>query len=351
MIFEGKAKIETDGVFYNPRMKFCRNLDMKIYAVIDSKEYLDALAASGVRGIRAKIEASKMSSFNDANPKAVEVIKKNLKLNEIDAEVYNEDASLLMRRKKFEHIDLDPFGSPAQFMDSACYSAKRFLSITATDTAALCGSSKSSELRKYGVYAIKTDAYWEIGLRVLIGFVCREATKYEKVALPIASWAKEHYYRVHFRIKRSTSQSAKIYEKIGFIFYCPRCCSKLALPLGDVAERCSCGEKFSAIGPLWIGELKDVEVIKKAVKIAEPSEIQEKKFLESILNELDLPTAYSISHIAKRLRISPPSTEKLIEKLEELGYKASRTHYCGFCFKTNAEIEEIEKIIYPLSRV
>ncbi|NOY11532.1 MAG: tRNA (guanine(10)-N(2))-dimethyltransferase, partial [Archaeoglobi archaeon] len=57
MIVEGKARILTEGVFYNPRMEFCRTADMEVFRHLRSKSYLDALAASGVRGIRAMLEA------------------------------------------------------------------------------------------------------------------------------------------------------------------------------------------------------------------------------------------------------------------------------------------------------
>ncbi len=214
---EGRARVKVDGVFYNPRMKFCRDLDMLIFAAMDSREYFDALSASGIRGIRAVLEAGKTAVFNDISPKAVRVIEENLKANGVSGEIIREDAAAVMRQRAFEHIDIDPFGSPAPFIDSACFSAKRFLSVTATDTAALCGSATNSGLKKYGAFAVKTDVYHEVGLRMLIGFVVREATKYEKALSPLVSWAKEHYYRVHFRVRKSTSGSAKVYEKMGYL--------------------------------------------------------------------------------------------------------------------------------------
>ncbi len=217
MVVEGKAKIKTNGVFYNPRMRFCRDLDMLVFSCLDCSDTLDALAASGVRGIRAMLEVGCSVTFNDRDPRAVEVIKENLQLNGLEAEVICSEASLLMRSRSFGHIDIDPFGTPAHLIDSACFSAKRFLSVTATDTSALCGSASGAGLKKYASFAIKTDTYHETGLRMLIGFIVREATKYEKVLRPLISWAREHYYRVHFSIRKSTSMSSKIYEKLGFI--------------------------------------------------------------------------------------------------------------------------------------
>ncbi len=347
MIEEGKVKLLADGVFYNPKMRFCRNLDVLVLNAIDSREYLDALAATGVRGLRAAVEAGKTPIFNDRDPKAVEVIRRNLELNGIEAEVHCSDANVLMRQRRFEHIDIDPFGSPAAFIDSACWSAKFYLSVTATDTAALCGSSTSAGLRKYAAYAVKCDVYHEIGLRMLAGFVCREATKYEKVVVPIAAWAREHYYRIHFRVKKSTAMSAKVYEEVGHIFYCPSCSSKVALPLGETAERCSCGSKLVPIGPLWLGRLKDPDVVSRAIEAASGAE---KRFLERLSEEIDCPTAYNVQRIAQRLGAQSPKVSEIIERLNEMGYEASKTHYCGFCVKTSAGIKEIEEVISSLRR-
>ncbi|WP_202319169.1 tRNA (guanine(10)-N(2))-dimethyltransferase [Archaeoglobus neptunius] len=342
MITEGKATVETDGVFYNPRMKFCRDLDMLIFTRMDSRGYLDALAASGIRGIRASLEASKDPIFNDKDPTAVETIKKNLKLNGLEAEVINRDAAVLMRERSFEHIDIDPFGSPAPFTDSACFSVRKYLSITATDTAALCGSATNSGLKKYSSYAVKTDTYHETGLRMLIGFVVREGAKYEKALTPLVSWAREHYYRVHFRVRKSTSLSSRIYEKMGYLGFCPKCLRKRILGMGEGVERCDCGGKFVQIGPLWLGEIKDDEFVEK---IWRDSDGKLREFVSKLKEETDTPTTYNLQQIASRATKEVPPTSKVVEKLIEIGYRASKTHYCGYCIRTDADVDVIYRLI------
>ncbi len=342
MIIEGSAKIITDGVFYNPRMRFCRDLDMNVFSVIKSNELLDALAASGVRGIRAMLEAGCKVVFNDKDKKAVKIIKRNLEINGLEAEVLNKDASLLMRERKFHHIDIDPFGSPSPFLDSACFSVKRYLSVTATDTSALCGSATRSGLKKYSAFAVKTDTFHETGLRMLVGFVVREATKYEKALYPAISWAKEHYYRIHFRVRKSTSLSGKVYDKVGYLAFCKKCLAKTATPIGeDLKPPCNCGN-YSILGPLWIGELKDVEFTGEVVK---KSEGKAKDFLLKIYGEVDVPYTYNLQYLAQRLNVRTPKTTYVVNKLVELGYKASKTHYCGFCIKTDADINTLKEIL------
>ncbi|MEM0203318.1 MAG: tRNA (guanine(10)-N(2))-dimethyltransferase [Archaeoglobaceae archaeon] len=340
LVIEGKAKILVDNAFYNPRMRFCRDLDMVVFSTLGKHEILDALSATGVRGIRAVLEANCEVTFNDANPKAVETIKKNLELNEIDAEVFCSDASLLARTKKFEHVDIDPFGSPANFIESACVHAK-LLSVTATDLEALCCKC-SAGIRKYSAFVLKTDVPHEVGLRVLIGFVARTALRFDKAIYPLVSWAREHYYRVHLRLRRSNSEATKTIEKLGYIAFCKNCFAKKILKFGEGVEFCDCGSKMQIIGPLWIGELKDAEFVSKMVSRADG---KQREFLLKIHSEIDHPLAYNLPKICSTISRSVPSTKEVVEKLRSLGFRASPTHHCGYCVKTDADLKTILEIL------
>ena len=60
------------------------------------------------------------------------------------------DARMAMVQGSFQWIDIDPFGSPITFIDGALQALGRVgvLEVTATDTAALTGSSASSGMRR-----------------------------------------------------------------------------------------------------------------------------------------------------------------------------------------------------------
>ncbi|MCS7144571.1 MAG: tRNA (guanine(10)-N(2))-dimethyltransferase [Archaeoglobaceae archaeon] len=341
MIIEGKAKILTDGIFYNPRMKLCRDIDMLIFSELDKKQILDALSATGVRGIRAMLEAGREVVFNDANPKAVEIIKRNLEINELSAEVNCKDANILMREREFRHIDIDPFGSPANYIESACISAE-ILSVTATDLEALC-CKDSAGLRKYSVIVSKTDTPHETGLRILLGYIARTSARFDKSIEPIVAWTKEHYYRVHLHLRRSSSQSLKMFEKIGYLLFCPKCLRKSIIRLDGFSEQeCKCGSKILTLGPLWLGELKDQSFLDKLLSKAEG---EAKRILKRIAEEVDLPFSYDLQKICSRLARSVPPTSEFVTKLRSEGFKASVAHYCGYCIKTDAKIEDIERLL------
>ena len=188
-IQEGKVKlwifkkpVYEYSVFYNPDAEINRDLSIVATQVFQKEfnsklDILDALAATGIRGLRYAKEISGVESvvLNDHNKSAYRLIKNNIKENRLKKKCVakNMDANLLMRQNIFNVIDLDPFGSPNIFMDSAARSVyhKGFLSVTATDTAPLCGTYPEACFRKYGIKSIKTEFYNELGIRILISFI------------------------------------------------------------------------------------------------------------------------------------------------------------------------------------
>ena len=89
---------------------------------------LEALAASGLRSIRYALEIPGVESIvaNDISEKAYRSIQRNVEHNGVHNVVFpsHRDASILMYEhrepftKRFDVIDVDPYGSPCQFLDS-----------------------------------------------------------------------------------------------------------------------------------------------------------------------------------------------------------------------------------------
>lgn len=92
---------------------------------------------------------------NDLEAAAVESIRRNVAFaGEAVANVVipmETDARVLMLQleKSFDVVDLDPYGTPAMFLDSAMQTVKDggLMLITATDMAVLCGNNKEVCLR------------------------------------------------------------------------------------------------------------------------------------------------------------------------------------------------------------
>lgn len=67
-------------------------------------------------------------------------------------------------KKRFSAIDLDPYGCPSIFLDSAVQSVEDggLLLVTATDMAVLAGNSPETCYTKYGAISLKTKCCHEM---------------------------------------------------------------------------------------------------------------------------------------------------------------------------------------------
>ncbi|MBG17142.1 MAG: hypothetical protein CMB77_02135 [Euryarchaeota archaeon] len=118
----------------------------------------------------------------------------------------------------YQWIDIDPFGSPAPFIDAALSSMGRrgILALTATDAAALRGRSNSACSRRYGARVRPGPASHEIGIRVLIGWAAQRAAMHDRTIQPLFSTCEDHYLRVTLLSERSPSRASVWRDHIGW---------------------------------------------------------------------------------------------------------------------------------------
>ncbi len=379
-ITEGKAKINVPveekisrdlDVFYNPVMKFNRDISVLLLKALGKKNMLvaDIMAASGVRSIRFLKElpqnAIKTLIINDMSKRAVTQIKKNLKLNNLQSdkriEIFNEEANkLLMSSKKFDYIDIDPFGSPNPFLDCSIQGMRRYgiLAVTATDTGALAGAFVNAGIRKYWSQPLKNEFMHETGLRILIRKVQLLASHHDLAAIPILSFYKEHYYRLFFIIKKGKQQSDEIIKQHQFILYCKDCLSREISNLN--AGQCkSCKSKNVVhAGPVWVGNLGDLNLITKMISKSSDKKQNEKqnekqiKFLQMLKEEYLTNTVgfYDIHNICQKNQIKEiPRKQQIIDFLHKKGFSGCNSHICGTAINTNADVSDFIKIIKEIN--
>ncbi len=350
-------------VFYNPHMELCRDISVSAVQVLadelDGIRVCDPLAGVGVRGLRYAKEVQGVAKVvaNDRSREASELTKRNIELNGLASlvEVRNEDANVLLweNRGRFNYVDLDPFGSPAPFVDAACAALARrgMLAITATDTAPLSGTHVKACLRRYGARPLKTEYYHELGIRILVGFVQRVAGKHGLALAPVLAHATRHYFRIYLRARRGPSFADELLAQQGYVSHCSACGRRKFIQGAAVGlpSSCECGNEFIHAGPLWLGRLIDLafvhavagDLAKRNFKFGQ----QELVFLARCAEEADGPPMfYDMHELAKRAGASPPKIIGLIGKLRGRGYFASRTHFLGTGFRTNAPMDEIVKI-------
>jgi len=341
-------------VFYNPRMVFNRDLSVLVVSVISPKSAIDALSATGVRGIRYYVESNvKDIILNDKSPLAYELMIKNVELNNLpssNVRVYNRDANSLLFETYAEFIDIDPFGSPIPFVLSSAKSAGKggYVAYTATDLAPLEGSHRNSCKRKYGAINEKLSFSKEVGLRILIAKIIQEAAIIEKALQPILTYYADHYYRTYFRVDKGARRTDELLEQLGYYYECSKCGLVIESNEFHRLECPRCKIRMKVAGPLWLGKLNDLEFIEKL-----GNELEKFKYLSTyeriskLLNYLKEESKYGhywrLDFLASRLGVNVPKREKVIECLGN----GSFTHFDYRGIKTS---EDFDKIIECIER-
>jgi len=174
----------------------------------------------------------------------------------------------------------------------------------------------------------------EIGLRILLGFICKQAGVYDKGIKPLISYSTDHYFRVYVQVINGTSganDSMKNYSVV------------------KSNELFTSKNKIVKIGPLWVGNLQNKKTVSELRSILFEKQLNTKndiwKLLDLLEEEADAPAFfYTTDSLASSLKKSPPKMESIFEKLRNKGYDVLRTHFGPTCFKTNAPKNEIEKV-------
>ena len=361
-IIEGLTRLKTPieyldkQHFFNPRVELSR--DLTVIKALNPKNWIvcDVLAGTGARGIRIAKECGvKRVLLNDFSEENLKFMEENARLNSVRNKIEsdNQDANLLLSEKMrtFDYIDIDPYGSPTYYFDSCARAIKRegFLGFSATDTAALCGTSPITCLRRYGIESYKTDFYKELGLRILITSAALSFSKWSFCFKPLLSYASEHYFRVFVCVKKGKSIASKsIKDNLGYMNYCPECLWR-KVDVNPITECEFCKKKTKIIGKVWIGQIEDLGFIQSCEK--ELSRInwlktdkKIKKMLYLLKNE-SFPLYYDVHKVCERHGLKIPNFKILQERLRENGYKAERTHFSNVGIKTDASLKDLIKAI------
>jgi tRNA (guanine26-N2/guanine27-N2)-dimethyltransferase len=315
-------------VFYNPVMKLNRDVSILLLNSIENIEMQMALplSGSGIRGIRFLKELKKNKikniSFNDI--KTIKNIEDNLKLNELNDDerikLFNDDANLfLLNSKGFDYIDIDPFGTPNPFLDNSMVRLSRggILGVTATDTAALAGSSSIACMRKYYAKPLRNEFMHETAVRILIRKIQLIGAQNDKALIPIFTFSKDHYYRIFFKCEKGKKRVDKILENHKYVLYDKKT-SKRSISEFNYKK----GYEYT--GPLWVGELWDEKLVKLMYKNVDKNNSKLYKLIFTIKNESKIKTVgyydlHNLSRIKKLKNV--PKFDTILSK------EIVRTHF------------------------
>lgn len=405
VIKEGKATIlapKEDKVFYNPIQQFNRDLsvmairtwsqlyregkdglrELKRRKLNDEGRYiriLEALSATGLRAIRYGHEIPGVQTVvaNDLLKEAVKSIERNIDYNELGGVVRGNEGDAIKymlsldNSDKFHVVDLDPYGTAAPFIDGAIQSLKEdgLLLVTCTDAGVLAGSGYPEKCfalyggNNFGNTYMGGEMNHEVGIRLIIGMIAREAAKYKKTVEPVLSLSIDFYFRIFLRVKTSPAAVKKLASNTMLTHHCSGCGDNINQPLGRVdgtkfqlprlvplgpGTKCSyCESYYNLAGPMWRDNIHNEEFVARLLELnadesQTPSDVYKTKerirgMLTVAQSELrDQPFYFNLNQASSFMKTPPMPINDFARAVGNLGYDVSLTHAKKNCVKTNA---------------
>ncbi|MFC3960288.1 tRNA (guanine(26)-N(2))-dimethyltransferase [Halovivax cerinus] len=348
-------------VFYNPGQELNRDLTIALLRTFReeresrARTYLDAMTASGVRGIRAAADGWEATGV-DRDERAVSLARENASRNGVEESfsVVREDANAFMygcgrdMDSALDVIDLDPYGTPMPFADAAFANARNLVCVTATDTAPLCGAHLQSGIRSYSAVPRNTEYHAEMGVRTLLSALARTAARYDVGVTPLCTYARNHYVRTFLELDHRASAADSTLDALGFLDHCEDCLFRTATRglIADPVEQCPIcgGKRVLTAGPLWLDSYRDREFV-RSVRDRIPESFgtaeRARDLCETVAGELDVPHHYDQHRLCKEWSLPANAMDDFLATLRAAGYEATPAHYGGTTFKTDADVSEI----------
>jgi len=362
-------------VFYNPVMEL--NRDMAILAVqayqrIVNREIFicEPLTSSGIRGVRfaTEIHGVKNMLISDINERAFKLAKHNVHLNGLTEHVtvQHKDANCLLSchgapHNRFDVVDVDPFGSPVPYLDSAIRALRNnsLLAVTATDMAPLCGVHTKACLRKYGGKPLRTEYCQELAVRLLAGCVATLAAKHDIGIRVVFSHCSDHYARVYAKIGYGAKKADESIKDLGYVLHCFNCLHRETAKDSFTRrlEQCpECGSKMDYAGPLWLEKIFDKHfcelMAKENMHRAFRNSGKIAKLLSTATAEAEAPvTYYVVDKISNKLALPVPSVDALLRILRDNGFQACPTHFSSRGIRTDAPALTMQKFLQTIVAV
>jgi tRNA (guanine26-N2/guanine27-N2)-dimethyltransferase len=361
-------------VFYNPVMELNRDiavLAVQAYQKTTSRKITicEPLTGCGLRGIRFanEVKSVKEVVIGDINENAFRLASYNVRMNGLQERVTvrKEEANSILSsysapHRRFDVIDIDPFGSPVPFIDSAVRAVRNhgLIVLTATDMAALCGVHPKACIRKYGGKPLRTEYCHELAVRLLAGCLATVAVKHD-IGIKIAfSHRGEHYTRVYATINYGARNADVSLEKMGYVLHCFKCFHRetgKGFPNLEYLNECTeCGSKLNVAGPLWLGNITDPEYCSLIQCQSENRKLKLAKKIGTMLallrTESNAPiTYYVIDKMCDMLGLPVPSVKAVAEALQKRGFRAVPTHFSSRGIRSDVPARRLASILQQLT--
>jgi tRNA (guanine26-N2/guanine27-N2)-dimethyltransferase len=324
----------------------------------------EPLTSSGIRGVRFAVEIRgiKKVLIGDINERAFNLAKHNVRLNGLQERVtvQHKDANCLLSchgapHKRFDVVDVDPFGSPVPYLDSAIRALRNnsLLAVTATDLAPLCGVHSKACVRKYGGKPLRTEYCHELAVRLLTGCIATLAAKHDISISVVFSHCTDHYIRVYAEIAYGAKKADESIKNLGYVLHCFNCLHRETAkdPFTKQIEKCpECGSKMDYSGPLWLEKIFDKQFCELMAKENTCRAFRNSgkitKLLSLAKGEAEAQaTYYVLDKISDKLALPVPSVDAMLQILYDSGFQAFPTHFNSRGIRTDAPALTVQKLL------
>lgn len=376
---------------------------------------LDALSATGLRALRYAREIPFVTKVtaNDLDPSATEAILRNVQHNKLEhainvtqgnaiAHMYTKIAAhmaltekerLKGRSEKYDVVDLDPYGTAANFFDAAVQAVRDdggLLCVTCTDAGVWASNGYPEKaFALYGGVPVKGLHSHEVGLRLILNGIATTAARYGLSIEPLLSLSIDFYARVFVKVTKSPAAVKFAAGKTMVVYSCDVGCGAWTTQLllknrsnpnkrgpgtfykhqasqGPTADQnCEhCGSKMHLAGPMYAGRLHNPDFIKRILgKLSDADKAvygttdRIRGMLTTALEEhLEVPDSdskpksqddkyaeiepypffFMPTQLARTVHCATPSEDAIRGALRGMGYRVTRSHCKPGSIKTDA---------------
>lgn len=352
----------TTPVFFNPAASLNRDITVALTSATSGRTFCDSLAGVGARGVRVANEVKRKLhvAIVDFNPDSLRLARRNARVNGVTdrCAFVGEEANTFLysrfrRTEKFDYVDVDPFGTPAPYLQAAfnAVSDGGVVSVTATDTAVLCGVHPTVALRRYWARPLNNCFGHETAIRILVNACRRYAASLDIGVMPVAAHSTKHYVRVYLRAQVGATEADSSLGAEGFVEVC-RSCHNVVVST-EMLSRCpTCGGQTDAAGPLWVGPLSEEPVLSSVLR-----ECGSLGFREAVRELERLPASdsfppggYSVEEVCSRLKVSSVSESEVAGALAARGFRSAPQPYERRGIKTDAGYADLEAAVKELGK-
>ncbi len=354
----GPGTHDRERPFYNPAMVVNRDLSMLVVEAWAKRrgrelDVADVLAGAGARSLRLanEVDAPIIVHANDGDPNAIARIEQGKRALDLGSRVLTNRgaAHAFLAARRYDIIDIDPFGSPMPLLDAAMRAVRHdgLLCVTATDTAALSGTYPRVARRRYGVWHGLHQAPWraEVGLRAMSAAVVRSAGRHDRAATPLLSVAAGHWMRVVMHVTDGRAASDTAAKSLAEVWMEDGAVAAIGPRAPEAA-----GDRRA--GPIDTRPLHDATLLGSLRPEGHAIDQRTTTLLERLRDETEAPPFWvSMPHLRSAAGIDLPPRDALMARLREAGFAARRTHMDPEGIRTDASLEAIVPLLRATNQV